>query len=458
MHLVILEIRKQHSAEEDLNKQIGEFYVERKFLDHGIAAIRKHLSQNPKDTNSLKMLGLAYAWNSQPDLAERILRHYHEQNPHDYYTHFQLAEILTSQGDHDAAMGEFVRSYKLLKNAPQTTETEIIRAKTLANIDFPEKAVTVFEALIAAHPGDISIHAEYADMLVKLKHHQRADEVLQVILKQQPHDYRALRLLANNSLQQKDYGRAASILKKMNRIYKQDAALAFDLADTELNSGDWVAGRKTLARILRKTPDYLPAAERLTYLQRVRPQGVATEYRYNNQGNSIFRKAVEVTWAKAYASWLSFKTLLTRESYADTNFVLTEKMTLELSSVLSRNVQTSVSGSAQKSGDNWYLSGKTNLQLNLSPGNSIRLTGELNRLWTDPFAAAFYSGRLNHFSYNLNLQPWNRFFLWNQMSYETHRTELSGPFGNAYRTYLQLGYQWFDRPQLSTYYQLETTY
>lgn len=89
----------------------------------------------------------------------------------------------------------------------------------------------------------------------------------------------------------------------------------------------------------------------------------------------------------------------------------------------------------------------------LNPSNSLAISSSLNEIWNDPLSASFFQGRRHTAQSDLNLFLLNRIFLWNRFSYESHAINKNSHFGDAFRSNLQIGYEWRTNPQFLTYYE-----
>jgi len=457
MHGIMDEFNPADANGSQLNKQIGQFYFERGFYTKAIEYSKTELKSSPNDSSSLRVLGLSYAWNNQPGQSQKTLAKYNRLYPYDYFTHFEIGQLLAGELKYAAAMNEFQIALDLIGIEPETKDTRVTRAKVYAYQKEREKVEAEFESLIASYPNDVSLLIDYAESLVNLKAYQHAGEWLARAFDLDPNNYRASRLESRSYFEQGKYKTAAHILQGMLDRYPGDTGLRIDLADSELAAGDWYRSGETLKNVLSKYPKNLPAQERLTLLRRQRSQALAADYTSAKQSKNFFRQMYNVVVTKAKSSLLHLKLIFGEEEYSTKDNTLPgikyQNAGFDLSSNFSKNLQTEVGAKVQQNGDNWYLATKGKAEWNFDPSNKVSLSANLNALWNDPFTAAFQMGRLNRFQSDLNLFMFKRIFLWNRFSYEQHKFN-QGHFGNALRSYLQIGRRWDFQPQLSAYYQL----
>jgi len=457
MHAMMDEFDVTYGNGSHLNKQIGQFYFERNLYTKAIGYLKTELKSSPRDSSSLRMLGLAYAWNNQPKQSKKILTKYNWLYPSDYFTHFEMGELLAGELKYAAAMNELQIALVLIGVEPETKNTRVTRAKIYAYQKEREKAEAEFESLIASYPKDVSLLIDYAESLMNFKAYEHAGEWLARAFELDPNNYRALRLESRSYFEQGKYKTAAHILKSLLERYPDDTGLRLDLADSELAAGDWYHSRKTLKSVLSKYPKNLPARERLSLLRRQQSQAVSTDYTSAKQLGNFFKQMYNVVLTKAKSSLLHLQFMFGEEEYSTKDSSLPgikyQNTGFELSSSFGKNLQTKVGAKVQQNGDNWYLATNVKSAWNFDPSNGVSLSANMNALWNDPFTAAFQKGRLNRFQSDVNLFLFKKIFLWNRFSYEQHKFN-RGHFGTALRTYLQIGRAWDFQPRLSAYYQL----
>ena len=457
MHAVMAEFNPTDANGSQLNKQIGQFYFERGFYTEAIECSQTGLKSSPHDSSSLRMLGLAYAWNNQPRQSQKILEKYNQLYRYDYFTHFEMGQLLIGVLKYTAAMNEFQISLDLIGIEPETKDTRVTRARIYAYQKERGKVEAEFESLIASYPNDVALLIDYAEGLVNLKAYLHAGEWLARAFELDPDNYRASRLESRSYFEQGQYKAAAHILKGLLDRYPDDTGLRIDLADSELAGGDWHRSSETLKSVLSKYPRNLPAQERLTLLRRQRNQALAADYTSTKQSKNFFRQMYNVVVTTAKSSLLHLKLIFGEEEYSTKDNSLPgikyQNAGFNLFSNFSKNLQTEVGAKVRQSGDNWYLATSGQAEWSFDPSNTLSLSANLNAHWNDPFTAAFQKGRLNRLQSDLNLFLFKRIFLWNRFSYEQHKFN-QGHFGNAFRSYVQIGRRWDFQPQLSAYYQL----
>ncbi|MFQ5603954.1 MAG: tetratricopeptide repeat protein [bacterium] len=447
---------RTRTGETQIRRKVGQFYFDRAYFDEAIELFETELKNSPADSATLRMLGLAYAWNNQPAAARKVLHEYQKLYPNDYYSHFQMGRLQHLGGRPKQAVEEFQTALALVEQAPQNLETVTVQAQIYAFLNERERALEQFESLTARHPRNLAIKIDYAESLLQLKEYERAQTVLDDILEQEPGNYRAWRLQSRSYFEQGQYRPAAEILAELERAHPGDVGLKIDRADAELASGDWYASKQTLENILKKYPATIPAHERLLALRRVHDESFATEYQNEKQADNFVKKIYNLLYSKAVSSLMHLKLLFGRETYSarDGSFAAqaNSNFRAELNSGFRSRIQTSAAVQLQKTLSKWHLSGEMQVRKFFNSSNSVSVSTLLNETWNDPVIAAFYQGRMYNLQAEVNLTLLNRILLWNRLAYERYRIQNQDDFGGAFRAYLQAGYQWQRRPQLLTYY------
>ncbi|MFQ6120526.1 MAG: tetratricopeptide repeat protein, partial [Methanosarcinales archaeon] len=86
MNQTLEEINKSNKNEVSIHKKIAAFYFERGLFNKAIEYSQNLLISSPSDSSAMRMLGLAYAWNNQPEESKKILSEYHKIYKNDFYT------------------------------------------------------------------------------------------------------------------------------------------------------------------------------------------------------------------------------------------------------------------------------------------------------------------------------------------------------------------------------------
>ncbi|MFQ5674383.1 MAG: tetratricopeptide repeat protein, partial [bacterium] len=456
MQQTLDEIRVDLRDGYDLNLQIGRFFFQRGFYNKSIEFLDEALKASPNDSLSLRMLGLALAWNNQPKRAMHLLQRYNRIYPHDYFARFETGALLASVGRLQQANHQFQISLDLISAAEATKDSRVTQAKIYAYRKNRNRAIAEFESIVADYPNDVELYIDYAESLLNLKEYELSDHWLAHAFKKDPDNYRALRLQSRSYFEQGRYADAVALLRGLLKKYPDDTGLRVDLSDSELAAGDWYASTETLREVLKQYPKNIPAQERLTALRRERSIAVSTDFESAHQSGNFVKQLYDIVVTKAKTSLLHLKLLFGQERYTTRDNSAPEQkyqnLSADLSSSFSKNLKTSVGAKVQQNGDNWYLAMRGKATWDFDPANSLALSATFNEIWNDPFSAAFQQGRLDRVESDLNLSLFRNLFFWNRLSYEKN-TYLAGKFGNALRSYFQIGRRWKSAPGLMAFYQ-----
>jgi len=450
------ELVSARSADVNVQAEIGRFYFERGFYDQSIEYFSAVLATAPEDSASLRMLGLAYAWNNRPAEARTVLDRYHRLFTPDVTTLFQSALLLHLEGEKKEAQEQFRRVLQLTTNAGNTRDALLVRAKALAYLGRRAAAMETFDRLKRENPDDPSLAIDYAEGLIELKDYDAAERQLAEFLRQEPDDYRALRLLSTLHFQRGQYTQSAKLLQTLAQTHVTDSGLLLDLSDAERAAGNWVGSSSVLKNLLRRFPQNWPAQDRLMRLRRERSQRFATAYAYEKQTDDIFRQTFNAVLSKA-AGWLAFTFTAGQDLYSSDDPLLGDRTYTNLearaTSSFRSKLQASVSAKTQQNSSDWFFTPSAGIRWRFNQTNSVALTATHNDLWFDPFRSAFFQGRVNRLTTDLNLWLYKKIVLWSRLTYESHKINRDEPFGTSSRANVQLGYQWAGDPALMTYYQ-----
>ncbi|MFQ5637651.1 MAG: tetratricopeptide repeat protein [bacterium] len=456
MHTVMDDVQKTFSDRPQLHREAGRFYFERSLFDDAIEHLQAELTLSPQDSAAQRMLGLAYAWNNQPEKAKQVLKAYHQFYVGDVYTHYQMGVLFSSEGKKHQGTEEFYTALELLDRTGKTKERAIITGRIYAQLKEAEQVKHEFENLIERYPNDLDIYAEYAGSLLELKDYKQADEYLTLILDQQPNHDRGLRLRSRWYFERGDYGNAAKTLTLLSQQPGADIGVKLDLADAQRASGDWYASQETLQSLLRQAPRNRPAFQRLTLLRREKGESISTKFQVEEQSGNYLKVVYDFIVEKATSSFLYLKMLFGKESYTDKSLAFTadrEKIGLQVNSRFNSKLQTTFGMTADQIINTWTISGDGALKWHLNELSSVTLTSRINALWNDPLAAVFQNGRVNAFYLDSHFQFFQKLQLRGRLSYESHRIQKDRKFGAAQRAQFHVGYSWRQRPLLYTYYE-----
>lgn len=454
MNEVLDEIEQAPAANGTGHRRLSRFYFEHSYFDKAILHLQSELQTAPQDSATLRMLGLSYAWNSQPERAKAVLQRYHQLYPADYYTHYQLGEIFLAEEKSRRAGEEFRIALSLLDT--DDFEQQIVRAQIHSHLGNKDVVTDIFEPLLRKH-DDIELRLDYAECLVNLEEHTKAQDWLQQVLETEPQNHRALRLRSRSYYKQGRYAEAARTLEQLRNVYPNDLWTNLDLADSQLHAGDWYSSTQNLERVIETYPHHGAAQERLMRLRRTHSERIAAEFETAQQSDNLFQRIYNVVLSKAQSSLLHIKAWLGQEVYSTEDGSLPDAefthLGVAVTSSYNAKLQTIFGAKAQQADDTWHLAVNAEGEWKFNPTNTLKLSADLNDLWNDPFTAAFLQGRVHRLRSELSLSPSNRLYFWNQLSYERHMLD-DRRFGEAVRGNVLGGYRLLFHPEVSAFYNL----
>lgn len=138
------------------------------------------LNIDPYSKDSLKYLGEIYFSKGAFSYANWYLSLYLNLYEGDYLTYYEMAEIFYRDADYSSAFPFYIASLIELQKPTialqEATSTapaedlyrEIVRAQIYARVRYPRTALILYEELLAHHPQDINIRANYGNLLIDL--------------------------------------------------------------------------------------------------------------------------------------------------------------------------------------------------------------------------------------------------------------------------------------------------
>jgi tetratricopeptide (TPR) repeat protein len=142
--------------------------------------------------------------------------------------------------------------------APETAdplEAEMMRARILARLGRVEDALAAYRALLARHGDDRGLREEYAELLVDAGQLDRAGQVVERYLADDPTSARLRRLRARLDLARGAPAEAGRRLDTLAREQPRDAGITADLAAAELGAGRWHRALDLYGRLLDADPE-----------------------------------------------------------------------------------------------------------------------------------------------------------------------------------------------------------
>ena len=226
-------------------------------------AFEKLLASAPDDEEALRQLGMLDAIESRLPQARARLGRYVANGGSDYAAHFSFAEILARAGEHARARGHFERTLAEIARYQQVTpHMRTMQALALHRIGRVADAFAAFDVLLAQHPENDHLRADYAGALLQSARYAEAAVVLAATATPASPDSAEarearlrLRVLSSQLLQaQARSGPAAADLRLLLAEHPTYVPALLSLAQVERERGRWRIADALLTRVLGIDP------------------------------------------------------------------------------------------------------------------------------------------------------------------------------------------------------------
>lgn len=150
-------------------------------------AYMRGLQISPDNPELLARLGASYYSEADYSRSEELLNHYFDLNPNTeisnlkafYRPEFFYAEILRRKQKKEEAAGYYQRVIASAENARSSDiELQSMAARAYAYTGDINRGKHIFEGLLAAHPDNRQLKADYSSMLLEIKQYEEADTSL----------------------------------------------------------------------------------------------------------------------------------------------------------------------------------------------------------------------------------------------------------------------------------------
>lgn len=173
--LVIRETRNETSP--DRLRKMAQMARDAGQQEAARTAYEKLLSQSPCDADTLRSLGMQAYDAGRYTVARSYLVRYFRTSPGDPETNLAFGEILTRAGDRDA-LTYFRRGLdQSARRTESSVESRVRRAQLLNRMGRGKEALAEFRKLVAEHPSDMGLRADFAELLLAQKSYREAEEI-----------------------------------------------------------------------------------------------------------------------------------------------------------------------------------------------------------------------------------------------------------------------------------------
>jgi len=193
---------------------------------------RAALRDYPGEVNFLTLLGAALTRQGRPEDAEDFLRQVVDNNPDYAKGHEQFGATMLALGRPEAAIESFRRALEL---NPAFDAAHLQLGQTLLSLGREAEASEVMESFVRQKPHRKRL-TEAAD-LHRNGNYKEAEKIYRDILKEDPDNVSAMRLLAKLAMKMEQYRDAVVLLKQVVRLAPDYRVALLDLghAQTELH-------------------------------------------------------------------------------------------------------------------------------------------------------------------------------------------------------------------------------
>jgi tetratricopeptide (TPR) repeat protein len=210
---------------------------------------RDALADFPGEPNLTSLLGAALNRQGRGREAEPLLRHALEEEPGYAKGHEELGRSLLQLGRIDEAIE---RLRKALELDPKLQSAQLTLVHALSESGCNEQADELMQAYLRADPA--------RELIAKAAEHQRAgrledaEGIYREVLRRDPRNLEALRLLALIAINLEHYGQAEQLLKRAVEIAPDFLAAWIDLSRAQLERLDLPAAYASIERAAQLNP------------------------------------------------------------------------------------------------------------------------------------------------------------------------------------------------------------
>ncbi len=210
---------------------------------------RDALADSPGEPNLRMLLGAALNRQGRWQEAEPILRHVVQIEPDLPKAREELGRSLLLLGRADEAIAELRRALAL---DPKLQSAQLTLVHALSESGRADEAETETRAFLRADPA--------RELIAKAAEHQRAkrleeaETIYREVLRRDPRNLEALRLLALIAIQTEHYGQAEQLLKRAVEIAPDFLAAWIDLSRAQLQRIDLPAAQASIERAAELNP------------------------------------------------------------------------------------------------------------------------------------------------------------------------------------------------------------
>jgi tetratricopeptide (TPR) repeat protein len=189
---------------------------------------------DPKDSDSILLLGHLYRVNNQPKKAEEAFRKVLQTDPGSKVGLANLSEIYIQNGNFDQA----IETLNKIPDGDMDSQLFGMLGYSYSQTQQYDKAITVYEKVLAQDPDNNNLRRYYAEALLSAGKNTAAREQLQKILKGEPEDGLSYKRLAMIDREEGRFDEARQELEKAKSLSADDLEIPYQQALLESTVGN----------------------------------------------------------------------------------------------------------------------------------------------------------------------------------------------------------------------------
>ena len=189
---------------------------------------------DPKDSDSILLLGHLYRVNNQPKKAEEAFRKVLQTDPGSKVGLANLSEIYIQNGDFDEA----IETLNKIPDSDMDSQLFGMLGYSYSQTQQYDKAISVYEKVLAQDPDNNNLRRYYAEALLSAGKNTAAREQLQKVLKGEPEDGLSYKRLAMIDREEGRFDNARQELEKAKSLSADDLEIPYQQALLESTVGN----------------------------------------------------------------------------------------------------------------------------------------------------------------------------------------------------------------------------
>lgn len=209
--------------------------VSKENLDKAIEHLDALIRVDPKDADSLLLLGHLYRVNGQTKKAEETFRRVLQSDPGSKVGLANLSEIYIQDGEFDQA----IEALNKIPEGDMDSQLSGMLGYAYSQTQQYDKAIDVYEKVLDQDPDNNNVRRYYAEALLSSGKNDAAREQLQKVLKGEPDDGLSYKRLAMIDREEGRFDDARQELEKARSLSSDDLEIPYQQALLESTVGNY---------------------------------------------------------------------------------------------------------------------------------------------------------------------------------------------------------------------------